>query len=230
MKDSSQLETTINYSFRDENLLKEALTHRSYLNENPSWGVPHNERLEFLGDAVLELAVSKSLFLMHKDYSEGQLTSFRAALVNAHMLSKVAKEVRLESAVLLSRGEARDSGRARGTILANTVEALIGAIYLDGDFDAAYAFVENFIVAKHLTEVTEEQLWKDPKSKLQEVVQEKLGVTPRYAVLEEWGPDHQKTFRVGVYFNERLIAEGEGFSKQEAELDAARGALEQKEV
>lgn len=225
MKNLESLQKTIGYSFKSKSLLEEAMTHRSYLNENPTWRVLHNERLEFLGDAVLELAISRHLFLGHKDYDEGQLTSFRAALVNSLMLAKVAKEIELEGSLYLSRGEAKDTGRARDTILANAMEALIGAIYLDGGFDAAADFVKRFI-ASHLQEVVKNRLWKDPKSNLQEIIQEKKGITPNYVVTKEWGPDHKKTFRVGVYFSEELIAQGEGPSKQEAELVAAENALE----
>ncbi|OHB23248.1 MAG: ribonuclease III [Parcubacteria group bacterium RIFCSPLOWO2_01_FULL_48_18] len=225
-KDHSQLESLIGYVFTDKDFLWEALTHRSYLNENTSWSLPHNERLEFLGDAVLELAMSRYLFSAFKEYAEGQLTSLRAALVNAQMLARVAKEIKLDDFVLLSRGEAKDIGRARETILANAVESLIGAIYLDSGLESASQFVEKFI-ATHLQEVLEKRLWKDPKSYLQEIIQEKRGVTPNYKVLEEWGPDHKKTFRVGVFFGDELIASGDGLSKQEAEIAAAQNALAQ---
>lgn len=225
VKNLSALQKKIGYSFKNKALLEEAMTHRSYLNENSTWRTPHNERLEFLGDAVLELATSQYLFLGHTDYDEGQLTSFRAALVNATMLARVAKEIDLEDSLYLSRGEAKDTGRARDTILANAVEALIGAIYLDGGFDAAADFVKRLVVL-HLPEVVKKRLWKDPKSNLQEIIQERKGITPNYSVTKEWGPDHKKTFRVGVYFGTELIAQGEGPSKQEAELVAAENALD----
>lgn len=228
MKNLESLQKKIGYSFKHKALLEEAMTHRSYLNENPTWRVSHNERLEFLGDAVLELATSQYLFLGHKDYDEGQLTSFRAALVNALMLAKIAKEINLEEALYLSRGEAKDTGRARDTILANAMEALIGAVYLDGGFDAATDFVKRLVVS-HLPEVIKKRLWKDPKSNLQEIIQERKGITPNYTVTKEWGPDHKKTFRVGVYFGDELVAQGEGPSKQEAELVAAENALEMQE-
>lgn len=228
MKNPEAFQKRIGYSFKNKALLEEAMTHRSYLNENPSWRVGHNERLEFLGDAVLELAVSQYLFLGYKNYDEGQLTSFRAALVNALMLAKVAKEINLEEALYLSRGEAKDTGRARDTILANAMESLIGAIYLDGGFEAAADFVKR-LVTSHLPEVVKKRLWKDSKSNLQEIIQERKGITPSYLVTKEWGPDHKKTFRVGVYFGTELIAQGEGPSKQEAELSAAENALEMQE-
>ena len=219
-----KLEKAINYSFKDKNLLKEALTHRSYLNENPSWKLPDNERLEFLGDAVLELAVTEELFNRYPDLKEGQLTSYRAALVNYVMLAEVAKSFGLEKFVLLSRGEAKDTGRARDVILANAIEALIGAIYLDGDYKKTKKFVNDFVM-EHLDAVIKSGLYKDPKSALQEKTQEKYKVTPVYKVLSETGPDHDKVFTVGVYLGNRLLADGTGHSKQEAEAEAARIAL-----
>jgi len=223
--DLSKLEQKLDIQFKNKDLLKEALTHRSYLNENPSWQTPHNERLEFLGDAVLELAVTENLFNQYPQYPEGQLTSLRAALVNYQAIARVARDLNLESFILLSRGEAKDVGRAREVILANAMEALIGAIYLDGGYQEAKKIIEQFIVKPNLDEIIEAGLYKDPKSHLQEIVQEKLKLTPTYQILEEWGPDHKKIFRMGVYFGEKLVAEGEGYSKQEAEIEAARNAL-----
>lgn len=220
----SKLEKTIGYKFTDKDLLKEALTHRSYLNENPKWDVQDNERLEFLGDAVLELSVTEELFKRFPEQKEGALTSYRAALVNYVMMAKIAMEINLEKFVLLSRGEARDSGKAREVILANAMEALIGAIYLDGGQEAARAFVNRFVL-DHLEEVLRAGTYKDSKSMLQEKVQEKMKITPVYKVLSEAGPDHAKVFTVGVYFGEKLIAKGVGQSKQEAEADAAKEAL-----
>lgn len=223
--DISFLEKTIDFVFKNKNLLKEAITHRSYLNENPSWSVPHNERLEFLGDAVLELAVTKNLFNVYPDEPEGQLTSIRAALVNYQMLAQVARSIGLENHILLSRGEAKDVGRAREIILANAMESLIGAIYLDKDYESAEKFIVRFLIRPHLKTIVENGLYKDPKSRLQEIVQEKLKITPHYEVLEEWGPDHKKIFKTGVFFGDKLAAEGEGYSKQDAEVEAARNAL-----
>lgn len=210
--------------FKKLELLNEALTHRSYLNENPRWPYPHNERLEFLGDAVLELAVTEFLYAEYPKEPEGWLTSLRAALVNYQMLARVAREIDLEKSIFLSRGEAKDGGKAREVILANALEALIGAIYLDRGYDISADFVKKFIFI-HLEFILEQGLYKDPKSKLQEIVQEKLKVTPVYRVLQETGLDHQKTFKVGVYFSVDLIAEGAGASKQEAEVEAAKSAL-----
>lgn len=223
--DISFLEKTIDFVFKNKNLLKEAITHRSYLNENPSWSIPHNERLEFLGDAVLELAVTKNLFNVYPDEPEGQLTSIRAALVNYQMLAQVARSISLENHILLSRGEAKDVGRAREIILANAMEALIGAIYLDKHYGEAEKFIVRFLIEPHLEKIVENGLYRDPKSQLQEIVQEKLKMTPHYEVLEEWGPDHKKIFKTGVFFGDKLAAEGEGYSKQESEVEAAKRAL-----
>ncbi len=220
----SKLEKTIGYKFTNKALLKEALTHRSYINENPKWGIPDNERLEFLGDAVLELSVTEELFKRFPERKEGAMTSYRAALVNYVMLGKIAIEMGLEKFVLLSRGEARDAGKAREVILANAMESLIGAIYLDGGQDAARKFINDFVL-EHLAEVLKAGSYRDSKSMLQEKVQEKMKVTPVYKVLSQTGPDHAKVFNVGVYFGDKLIAKGEGSSKQEAEEAAAKEAL-----
>ncbi|TSC83164.1 MAG: ribonuclease III [Parcubacteria group bacterium Gr01-1014_19] len=218
------LEKKIEYSFKEKDLLKEALTHRSYLNENPDWKLPDNERLEFLGDAVLELTTTEELFKRFPDHKEGALTSYRAALVNYIMMARVAVEIGLDKFVLLSKGEAKDAGKAREVILANAMEALIGAIYLDSGYDSAKKFVVNFVI-DHLDEVLKSGSYKDPKSTLQEKAQEKMKITPSYQVMSETGPDHAKVFVVGVYFGEKLIAKGSGHSKQEAEAEAAREAL-----
>ena len=225
MQNLSKLETTAEYIFKDKNLLKESLTHRSYLNENPSWHLPNNERLEFLGDAVLELATTEELYNRYPESQEGDLTSYRAALVNYQMMATIAKEIGLENFVLLSRGEARDTGRARDVILANAMEALIGAIYLDSDYLRAKKFVKSFVLG-HLAEVIAKGLYKDAKSLLQEKAQADLKVTPNYKVISEKGPDHAKIFEVGVFLNDKMIAVGSGQSKQDAEVEAARKALE----
>lgn len=223
-----ELEKKIQVTFKDKNLLKEALTHRSFLNEQPSWPIPHNERLEFLGDAVLELAVTEALFKRFPNYAEGQLTVLRAALVNYQILAQVARSLGLDLFILMSKGEAKDTGKAREVILANAIEALIGAIYLDYDFGKVWEFSNKFILP-NLEEIIKNKSYKDSKSTLQEIVQEKLRITPSYQVLDETGPAHQKIFRVGVYFGDNLIAEGTGTSKQEAEIEAAKKALESSE-
>ncbi|OGY63959.1 MAG: ribonuclease III [Candidatus Harrisonbacteria bacterium RIFCSPHIGHO2_12_FULL_48_16] len=224
MPDTKNLEKNIGYVFKDKDVLKEALTHRSYLNENPKWGHQDNERLEFLGDAVLELTVTDELYKRFPDYKEGQMTGLRAALVNYQMLAEVSKSFSLEKFVLLSRGEARDTGRARDVILANAIEAVIGALFLDSGLAAVKKFVNKFVMS-HLAEVIRGGLYKDAKSLLQEKIQETTKVTPIYKVLSETGPDHAKVFEVGVYVGSKLLAKGVGHSKQEAELDAAKNAL-----
>ncbi|MBI3442759.1 MAG: ribonuclease III [Candidatus Sungbacteria bacterium] len=227
MHNLSQLEEKISVVFTNKDLLLQALTHRSYLNENPTFRVGHNERLEFLGDAVLELAITEELYVRFPDKPEGELTSFRAALVNAKMLAEVAGDIELNEFLLLSRGEAKDVGRARQYILANAMEALIGAIYLDQGYGTAKDFLMRFLMPR-LSEVLEKKLYKDPKSLFQEEAQERVGITPTYEVLREWGPDHDKHFVVGLYLGSELVAEGEGASKQTGQEEAARLGLRAK--
>jgi ribonuclease III len=217
-------EKKIKYAFSNKQLLAQAFTHRSYLNEHKGFPLPHNERLEFLGDAVLELVVTEYLYAEYSTKTEGELTSIRAALVNTVSLSKAASEIGLDSYLLLSRGEAKDKGRARGVIWANAFEALVGALYLDGGYDLAKKFLTQHLLSK--TEViVAESLWQDPKSVLQEKSQEHESVTPVYKTIKEVGPDHAKTFTVGVYFADKLVGRGSGPSKQEAETAAAKSAL-----
>lgn len=221
---SDELEKNIGITFKNKDLLTESLTHRSYINEYPRWHLPHNERLEYLGDAVLELLVSEELFKKFPTYPEGQLTVFRAALVNYQILAKVAERIGLQNFILMSRGEKKDTGKAREVILANAMEAVIGAIYLDQGFEKMRPFVDMFVMS-NLDAVLANKSYKDAKSELQEVVQEKFKLTPTYDVLEESGPAHKRIFKMGVYFGEKLIADGSGASKQEAELEAAKSAL-----
>ena len=223
--DLSKIEKILDVNFETKSLLYEALTHRSYLNENPDWEYSHNERLEYLGDAVLELITTDFLFSHYKNYSEGQLTAIRAALVNYQFLSKIAKEIHLDDFIFVSKGEAQDIGKAKEVILANTFESVLGAIYLDKGYVESAKFVEQKVLT-YTKEIIEKGLYHDPKSLLQEIIQDKLRITPTYNVLSESGPDHQKVFKVGVYSNGDLIAEGEGLSKQEAEIKAAEKALE----
>lgn len=225
MKDPKQFEEKIGVHFKNIDTLKEALTHRSYLNENPEWALPHNERLEFLGDAVLELIVTQFLYVKFPDFQEGHLTSLRAALVNYQILGRIAKEMSLDKFLFLSKGEARDFGKAREVILANAIEALFGAIYLDHGYDVTKTVVEQWVLP-HLDEIIEKKLYRDPKSELQELVQERDRITPVYKVQSEEGPDHAKVFKVGVFIGHRMAAEAEGTSKQEAEVSAAFKALE----
>jgi ribonuclease-3 len=227
MGDFKKLEKNIGITFQDEELLRQALTHRSYINEHPEFMLGHNERLEFLGDAVLEIIVTEYLFLNFKEHPEGDLTNWRASLVNAKMLFVVAEDIELEDFVYLSKGEARDKNKkSRTYILANAVEAVIGAIYLDQGLEAAKKFINQFILS-HLGEILENRLYLDPKSRFQEIAQEREGVTPHYEILEESGPDHAKTFKVGLFLDSRMVSTGAGSSKQEAQVEAARQGLEE---
>lgn len=212
-------------SFKNPELLQTALTHRSFVNESNS-AHEHNERLEFLGDAVLELVVTDHLFRNYPDAPEGALTAYRAALVNTAMLSSIAQELGINDCLRLSKGESKDTGRARSAILANTFEAVLGALYLDQGYAAAETFIQKHVVSK-VAEVIETGAWKDSKSAFQELAQAKYGHTPRYEVLRSEGPDHDKHFVVGVYLGEVSVAEGEGNSKQEAEQNAAERALQE---
>jgi ribonuclease-3 len=223
MADLNQLEKDINIKFNDRNLLQSALTHRSYLNENRSWPLAHNERLEFLGDAVLELITTEYLYRNFPN-PEGELTNLRSALVNYKMLSEIASSIGLDKYIMLSKGEAKDLGRARQVILANAIEALIGAIYLDAGFPMSVEFVHKYVIGQ-LAQIVSGGKVLDPKSKFQELTQEKMGVTPHYKVLAEWGPDHNKQFEVGVFVQEKQMAKGQGSSKQEAEISAAENGL-----
>jgi len=213
--------------FKDKNLLKQAFIHRSYINENPGSKLSHNERLEFLGDAVLELVVTDFLYKKYPYYTEGELTAIRSALVNAIIISEVALKTGMNDYLLLSKGEAKDNGKARQYILANTYEAYVGAVYLDQGYNAANKFVTATLLP-HTEEIVAKKLWRDAKSLVQEKAQEFVGVTPAYKVLHESGPDHDKHFTVGIFFGSDLIAEGKGKSKQEAEQKAAEMALKAK--
>ena len=230
MTDFSKFEKILGVEFKDKNLLRVALTHRSYLNENPplpgGFG-EQNERLEFLGDAVLELVVTEYLYKQFPEKPEGELTALRASLVNANMLGDAANGLNFNDFLLLSRGEARDIGRARQYILANTFEAVVGAIYLDNGYETIKSFIIKILTPK-IPEILEKRLYRDAKSFFQEEAQERVGITPTYDVLKEWGPDHDKHFIVGVYLNKDLVAEGEGPSKQIAQQQAAEAALKLK--
>ncbi|KKR04279.1 MAG: Ribonuclease 3 [Parcubacteria group bacterium GW2011_GWC2_39_14] len=223
-KDFSKIERKIKVKFKNPDLLESALVHRSYLNEHPSFGLDHNERLEFLGDAVLELVVTEYLYNNFPN-PEGELTNWRASLVNAKTLSTIGQGLSLDEGLYLSRGEQKDTGKARQVIIANAMESVIGAIYLDQGWDAAQKFITMFVLSK-LPEILDKKLYLDPKSSFQEIAQEKTGITPIYKILSEVGPDHDKVFEIGVYLKNDLISKGSGSSKQEAQEDAARNALE----
>ncbi len=224
MKDFSLLEKKLGIKFNNKDLLVNAFVHKSFLNENQDFHLSSNERLEFLGDAILEKVVTEYLFKNYPDKNEGILTSWRAALVNAKMLAEIARELGFNDFLLLSRGEMKETGKARQYILANTAEAFIGALYLDQGIKACEKFIEKNILSK-LPKVIKQGLYKDAKTELQEKSQEKMGITPTYKVLKEWGPDHAKHFVVGVYLGDKKIAEEEGSSKHEAEETAAKKAL-----
>jgi ribonuclease-3 len=223
-KDFSGLEKKMGVKFNNLDLIKQALVHRSYLNEHPDFRLGHNERLEFLGDAVLELVVTEYLYSNYPN-PEGDLTNWRAALVNANTLSAICKDMGAEEYLFLSRGESRDTGtKARQYILANAFEAIIGAIYMDQGYDASKKFITELVLVK-LPYILEHKLYLDPKSRFQEAAQETSGITPTYRVLDENGPDHNKWFKIGVYLNEELVATGEGSSKQEAQVQAADNGI-----
>jgi len=222
--DPDKLEKKLGISFKNKDLLTEALTHRSYLNEFPRWHLPHNERLEYLGDAVLELLVSEELFERFPKEPEGRLTVLRAALVNYQILAKVAESLELDRFILMSRGERKDTGKAREVILANAIEAVIGAMYMDQGLEKLRQFVGKYVM-NNLDGVLKTKSYRDSKSELQELVQDRMKLTPTYRMIEESGPAHKRVFKMGVYFGEKFVADGEGASKQEAELAAAKNAL-----
>ena len=225
MPDFKSLTKKLDLTFNNLDLLIEALTHRSYLNEHREYTGSHNERLEFLGDAVLELATTDFLYKKFPAKPEGELTSYRAALVNTVSLAESAQALGINEYLLLSKGESKDTGRARDVILADAFEAIIGAIYLDSGFTSAESFIAKNLYDK-IDGVIEKRSYQDAKSRFQEIAQEKRGTTPSYETLSEIGPDHNKRFTVGVFIGNEEIARGEGQSKQEAEQSAAASALD----
>ena len=227
MKDFTQLEKKFNSRFKNKDLLVQAFCHRSYLNENPSLNLENNERLEFLGDAVLEIVITEYLYKEYPKKSEGELTNWRAALVNSKILAQISQEVGFNDFLLLSKGEEKELGKARHYILANTFESFVGSLYLDQGYQACQKFIQKYLI-KELPRILKEGLFRDSKSRFQEEAQERLGITPNYKALQEWGPDHAKNFIIGVFLKDDLIAKGEGSSKQEAELEAAKNALQMK--
>lgn len=225
--DFTKFEESSGFIFNNKDLLKQAFLHRSYINENPKVGIGHNERLEFLGDAVIELIVTDFLYKNYPNEDEGSLTAYRSALVNAILMSEVATEIDMNSYLLLSKGELKDTGKARMYILANTFESFAGALYLDQGYDACERFLQKTLLAK-IERIVKDGAWRDSKSMIQEKSQEIEHVTPSYQVLSESGPDHDKCFTIGIFFGETKIAEGKGKSKQEAEQQAATEALKAK--
>ena len=209
--------------FKDPGLLERAFMHRSYLNEHPKLGLEHNERLEFLGDAVLELVVTDFLYRNYPN-PEGDLTNWRSALVKTESLAEVAEKLQIAPYFKLSRGEAKGNARSHALISANAVEAIIGAIYLDQGYAQAARFISEHVISR-LDEILEAGTWMDPKSKFQELAQEQFGVTPVYKVVDESGPDHDKVFTVGVYVGDKIYGRGTGSSKQAAQQVAAATAL-----
>jgi ribonuclease III len=224
MPDFADFATKIEAPFKNAALLVEAFTHRSYLNEHKEYAGNQNERLEFLGDAVLELAVTNFLFHKYPEKPEGELTNLRAALVNTVSLAESAQALGINDYLLLSKGESKDTGRARDVILADTFEAIIGALYLDQGFEHAEKFIAKNLYTK-IDAVIENRAYQDAKSRFQELSQEKKSITPSYKTLGEVGPDHDKRFTIGVFLGEKEVARGEGPSKQEAEQAAATAAL-----
>lgn len=225
MPDFATLAAELGLAFKNLDLLAEALTHRSFLNENKGVMKSHNERLEFLGDAVLELATTHFLFTRFPDKPEGDLTAYRAALVNTNSLSDAAQKIAMNDYLLLSKGEAKDTGRARQIILADAFEAIIGAVYLDQGYAAAEAFIAKHLYGK-IDEVIENRAYQDAKSRFQEAAQDKRGVTPSYETVTAEGPDHARRFTVALMLGRVEVARGEGRSKQEAEQAAAQAGLE----
>jgi ribonuclease-3 len=215
----AEIEQIIGISFNNKDLLRQVFIHRSYLNENPGCPLGHNERLEFLGDAVLELIVTEYLYRKYSN-PEGELTNWRSALVRGQHLAEVSGNLELGGWLLLSRGEAKSGGKTRQILLANMFEALLGAMYLDQGLDVVRKFIEKHITVR-LKDILSQELHIDPKSKLQEITQAKVGITPHYTVLKEEGPDHAKEFTVGVFLGQKKLTEAKGSSKQTAEQAAA---------
>ena len=221
--DLSLFEEKIGVQFSNRDLLQQVFVHRSYINEHKGFALGHNERLEFLGDAVLELVVTEFLYLNYSN-PEGELTNWRSALVKGETLAKVAADLGFSEYLLLSYGEAKSGGKGKSLILANAFEALLGAMYLDKGYDVCQTFLTTTILSR-LENVLEDRLFIDPKSRLQEFTQEKYSITPSYQVLSEEGPDHAKIFRVGVFIGTKELAQGSGSSKQTAQVAAAQEAL-----
>ncbi|MDZ7726368.1 MAG: ribonuclease III [Candidatus Campbellbacteria bacterium] len=228
MKDISKFEEQLGVNFNDKDILLRAFVHRSYVNENRDFTLGHNERLEFLGDAVLELVVTEELYKRFPNKNEGELTAIRAAVVNTKSLSSAAKKLKMGDFLFLSKGESKSTGRARSYILANTFESVVGAIYIDQGYKPAKKFIGDNLF-EMIEPIVTEKLWVDAKSLFQEKAQEIHGTTPEYKVISESGPDHDKKFTMGVYLDNKLIGKGSGSSKQDAEQEAAEAGLKENE-
>ena len=214
------LQAKIGHTFKDENKLVIALTHRSYLNEHRNENLPSNETYEFLGDSILEFWISDKLFRQFPQFDEGDLTNLRSLIVCTQNLSLIASNMDLGSFIMLSKGEERHGGRTNQSILADTFEAILGSIYLDDGITPAFNFLDKTL-SQSISDLSSKQIYKDPKSLFQEIAQSKRGITPKYQTVSESGPDHQKNFKVAVYVGQDLIATGSGNSKQKAEEDAS---------
>ncbi len=223
LRNQAEIEKILGLTFGNVDVYREAFTHRSYLNEHKKHQLSHNERLEFLGDAVLELVVTDYLF-RNFDNPEGEMTAWRSALVKTESLAETAERLNIGQYLMMSRGEAKSGGRTRQALLANMVEAIIGAIYLDKGYEEANRFISKNIIAG-LEQIIKEGSYIDAKSRFQELTQEKEGVTPHYELVSEAGPDHEKNFTIGVYVGGRLCGQGSGNSKQNAQQAAAAEAL-----
>lgn len=222
--DLSTLQTKLGFKFKDLSIYEQAFTHRSYLNEHTD-AAGHNERLEFLGDAVVELLVTQFLYDKFPDKPEGELTNLRAALVRRNTLSEVGKELHFEDYLRMSKGESHNEGKAKAMIISNAAEAFVGALFLDLGLKAVEKFVNKFLLPR-LEDIIASETHIDAKSKFQEIIQERNSSTPHYKTEEVSGPDHDRNFVVGVYVDDKLIAKGEGKSKREAETNAASAALQ----
>lgn len=225
MEKYSAFEQKLNIEFQNKSLLQQAFIHRSYINEHKGTDLEHNERLEFLGDAVLELVVTDFLFEKYPDVAEGRLTAYRSALVRTESISAAARAMGMNDLLMLSKGESRDEGKARDYILANTFESFVGAVYLDRGYDAARSIIKDALFDT-IEEIIAEGSWRDAKSYVQEKAQEIYAETPRYELVSSEGPDHDKNFVMAIYFGDKEIAEGAGNSKQKAQQDAAQKAIQ----
>ena len=222
--DLQMLQELLGVTFADPTVLLSAVTHRSYLNEHREATWEHNERLEFLGDAVLELVVTDYLFSKYPEKPEGELTAIRAALVNTNSLAAASEILGVNKYLLMSKGESKDEGRARQYILANVFESCIGAMYLDQVYDSAKKFIADRLFG-NTEDIVKQRLWQDAKSRFQELSQEHASITPTYDTLSQDGPDHDRIFTVGVFLRHEKVGEGKGRSKQEAEQQAAQAAI-----